>query len=940
MSAGWEALFSAVLEGDNESRQRALAAIDEYQQRNAQEMLVSVLEFVNSCPTPAFGYLGLKVIHRALRMCEVCSDISFREFWVHFLESALVIQEKWRECEAVINVIADISAELAAKVPFIDVIGFLFMCVKSCPRSGIVMISTVIQRVRVDIPVERIAAFLEIDSDEENILAAKVSIIVIALSNKPNDSDLNAMFHSLLTAENPKLNSVTFDVIARQLSSIEKFIEPHLETLFILLEKSLSNEITVIHALLFMVKFTNARTGSPVLACLLRLLSIPLSVFDSSEDSVYQFARLCVANLCERSSGNAFFNAFQETNLEIIPKLSIICELKEPVITVIAFSGRYVQLMEVICESLSQPNLSVRRLCLQAIELLCSSFGPLLITDCGDSLLSVFEGFLECLNDEELAQQFIQTLSAFFQKVPTSVISPHVLRLVELALEMSKCHSLRRKVSVCLTNAICNFGSSLTSMTANITTCALSWIASGDDDSVISSLILVQALTTNLPVSDRHCFLPVWKASFIMRQRAQTGEDIDICDQCAHSLTGFLSDIVWDDMKTIIPSVIDGASQDLSVSVFDVGAGIESIAGFRQVSSIDPGKVVFVSESCTYSVISSLRMILSCVTHFQTKYLSIFADVTLRLCASWIGNPVLELSTKMLCWSILEAMSKYLHVSFVCELFLVGVKLCGFDSYVDYTEKVLLNILSNNRFEVSQDHARSIAAVLIEKVLGNSGEDSLEYDPFELDITLMTELIASSEACFLTNDLLSRLVITLENPSTAGFGLACLSRYFVVSRDCELFSRFAEVALMLLHDVDDHFYVSLHAIQSLEYVIRHLPRDQSFVSVVTTELIRIITHKNDYENDTLIFFDLSLVTFVRLDPPADTIPMIIKALPMSVANDSTRFVISFIVDTLCSLPRDAIRNDLVLAFLRSHLKSAFTTQEALSKIEGLLRDLT
>ena len=49
---------------------------------------------------------------------------------------------------------------------------------------------------------------------------------------------------------------------------------------------------------------------------------------------------------------------------------------------------------------------------------------------------------------------------------------------------------------------------------------------------------------------------------------------------------------------------------------------------------------------------------------------------------------------------------------------------------------------------------------------------------------------------------------------------------------------------------------------------------------------------------------------------------------------------TFVVDTLCSLPRDAIRNDLVLAFLRSHLKSAFTTQEALSKIEGLLRDLT
>lgn len=939
MSVGWEALFSAVLDGDNGSRRLAVGAIDEYQQRNVQEMLVSVLEFVNSCPTPAFGYLGLKVIHRALIMCEVCADISFREFWMQFLESALVIQEKWCESAAVINVIADISAELAAKAPFIDIIGFLFTCVKLNPCSGIVMISTVIQRVRLDIPAERIVAFLEMDTNDENILAAKVSILVIALSNKPNDSDLNAMFNSLLTVENPKLNSVTFEVLARQTSSIEKFIEPHLETLFILLEKSLSNEMAAIHALLFIVKFTNARTSSSILSCLLRLLSIPLSVFDSSEDSVYQFARLCVANVCERSSGNAVFTAFRETNLDIIPTLSIICELREPVITVIAFSGRYVRLMELVCESLSQPNFSIRRLCLEATEHLCSSFGPLLITDCSDSLLSVFEGFVECLNDE-LAQQFIQTLAAFFKKVPTSVISPRVLRLVELALAMSTCHSLRRKVSVCLNNALCNFGSSLTSMTTNITTCALSWLASSDDDSVISALVLAQALTTNLPVIEKHCFLPVWNASFIMRQRAQTGEDIDICDQCAHSLTGFLSDLIWDDMKTIIPSVIDGASQDLSVSVFDVGAGIESIAGFRQVSSIDPGKVVFVSESCTYSVISSLRMILSCVTHFQANYLNIFGDATLSLCASWIGNPVLELSTKMLCWSILEAMSKYLQVSCACELFLVGVKLCGFDSYVDYTEKVLFNILNNNRFEISQEHARDIAAVLIEKVLESSDEDSLEYDPFELDITLMTELIASSEACFLTNDLLSRIVITLENPSTAGFGLACLSRVFAVSRDCELFSRFAEVALALLHDVDDHFYVSLHAIESLEYVIRHCQRDQSFVSIVTTELIRIITHKNDYENDTLIFFDLALVTFVRLGPPPDAIPMIINALPMSVANDSTRFVISFIVDTLCSLPREAIRNDLVLAFLRSHLKSAFTTQEALSKIEALLRGLT
>ena len=940
MSDGWGTVLSAIASDNNEARQRAVSFIDEYQHRNVQEMMVSVLAFVNSAPSSDLGYLGLVVILRSLRTHPFCSTAEFGGYWMDFLKSVVNIRAQWPEQIAIVNVISDIIAEIGKRVQFIDIVGFLFEYVKCIPEMGLPITSTVIQRTNIRIPTGAIVEFLEFRDDNRHLCEAKVSILINLLAVHPKDEDLNCMFAVMLESQNTDLASVELDVLFDHIHLVETFIESHLQKLLQFLETSLQVEALERRAVLLLAKLCCVKSfPSGLLSHVIQLLATRLSNYDGDEDSVYQLARLCVGFICENVDGREFMSILRGAQIDVVAMLSIICELREPVISMIGLAGQYVDLVKVVSQALSHSSVPIHILSLEAIEHLCRSFGPIVITECFDSLLGIFEGFVPRIGD--LAAPFVSALGAFFSKLPVELVCPRVLNLLAIPMQMAACKSLHRHVSVCLEQAISSFPSSLEPVSENLIKIMLAWLESGDYDSVIAAVGLASYFIRKLPVPDKKCFIPLWRAAFAMRQQAPTGEDIYICDQAVYSLTGLLSELIWDEMKCVVPSLIEGSNQELSVSAFTVEDGIKAVAGFRQVVCNDPTKIVFVNESSAATILSYLKLLLTCIDHFTTNYLSSFGEATINVCTKWITHPVLEVSIKRLCWIILERISKHSNIlTLVADMFIATVELFHFNSYVEYAEKSVVRVLVDARFELDPERTKTIATILLQKVSQSSNEETFDHDPFELETLFFTQMITTSPSGpSICQSLLEPIVQTLANESTAGFGVATLSRYFVATRECSIFLQFTETAFSALTDVEDHLYLSLHAIHSLAYILEHMPTDPTFTSTLTTHLVRILSHKDSYENDALIFFDSAVYAFIKLNPPPESLPTILRAMPLTISNSQSRAVITHTVNMIASLPREVFTPEL-LTFLQQHLTSPFTTPETHTKIETLLHEHT
>ena len=942
MSDGWAPVLSAIASENNEVRQRAVSFIDEYQHRDVQEMMVSVLAFVNSAPSSDLGYLGLVVILRSLRTHPFCSTAEFGGYWMDFLKSVVNIRSQWPEQISIVNVISDIIAEIGKRMQFIDIVGFLFEYVKSIPEMGLPITSTVIQRTNIRIPTGAIVEFLQFHGDSRHLCEAKVSILINLLAAHPKDEDLNCMFDAMLESQNIDMASVELDVLFDQIHLIDTFIEPHVQKLLQFLEISLQAEALERRAVLLCAKLCCMKSfPSGLLSHVIQLLATRLSNYDVNEDSVYQLARLCVGYICENFDGREFMSILSGAQIDAVAMLSIICELREPVISMIGLAGRYADLVKVVSQALGCSTVPIHILSLEAIEQLCLSFGPIVITECFDSLLGIFEGFVPRLGDFYLASPFVSALGAFFSKLPDELVCPRVLNLLAIPMQMAACKSLHRHVSVCLGQAISSFPSALEPVSENMIKIMLGWLESGDYDSVIAAVGLASQLIRKLSVPDKTCFVPLWRAAFAMRQQALTGEDIYMCDQAVYRLTGFLSELIWGEMKGMVPSLIEGSNQELSVSTFSYEDGIKAVAGFQQTVCNDPTKIVFVNESSAATISSYLKLLLTCVDHFTTNYLSSFGEATINVCTKWITHPVLEASIKKLCWIILERISKHSNIfTLITDMFIATVGLFHFNAYVEYAEKSVVRILTGARFELDPERTKTIATILLQKVSQSSTEEALDHDPFELETFFFTQMITTSPSGpGICQSLLEPVSQTLANESTAGFGLATLSRYFVATHECSLFPQFTETALSALTDVEDHLYLSLHAIHSLAYILEHMPTDPTFTSTLTTHLVRILSHKDSYENDTLIFFDSALYAFIKLNPPPESLPTILRAMPMTLPNPQSRTVITHTVNMIASLPREVFTPEL-LAFLQQHLTSPFTTPETHTKIEALLHEHT
>jgi hypothetical protein len=119
-----------------------------------------------------------------------------------------------------------------------------------------------------------------------------------------------------------------------------------------------------------------------------------------------------------------------------------------------------------------------------------------------------------------------------------------------------------------------------------------------------------------------------------------------------------LGALIADGITVLLPDLIAGASQELTVAIHAKDAGIDEISGFVKVWSFDESNFVFVNESSAATVLSFLRILEACLESDCGQ----FGEPILDLCARLISLPFHVSPLKQQCWAIVEIIARSANV--------------------------------------------------------------------------------------------------------------------------------------------------------------------------------------------------------------------------------------------------------------------------------------
>jgi hypothetical protein len=633
-----------------------------------------------------------------------------------------------------------------------------------------------------------------------------------------------------------------------------------------------------------------------------RLIIPSLMVFSDEEDALYSVAKLCMNYVSRKGDSFVFLSVFKSLAMPVIPLLSCLCAFDAN------FRLRLLQQARVWCEIILRHALdsdcSVRILALNAITAFCRDLGPMFQEDCLNELFEFFCGTAgDFLVTPQMAVAFYNAITAFFSKLRLQMPDGRSLVLFTLIFPAFHKSGSKMEIADCICAIIEANAKEIRPHFPEMLRYLIEWIPS----EFVLSVLRISAKIGKFEDGNHDLLIPFWRASLQLRQRVKTGFEVEICDDVICTLTGVLKTELIGELGALMTDVFSGVAQQIVVSVFEKGSGIDHISGFQLVQSIHEDRIVFVSETSIIDICSFLKIIKICAREFQEQYFKEFGEATLTVCSQLLLLPYHISPIKESAWEITNTISDSVNISsIIFAHFLQSVAGIWTDDYLSFMEKIVVCAIEKHGLP-TDDHELLPLFECFSRLVALKAEAELNEFTFDWEGRFFKCVLPSSIICAHFTKLFPIILPLLSHDCAGGFVFSILAEYFAISGDLSAFPLFAEAAFVCIRDSESPS--APEAMKALGRCFESVSCDPSFLHVSYQRICDILGKKESYENDSLPLFDQTVISFVKflcshssMVNLAEAIPLFLNSLPLSTASDESHLVAAFFVE----LPIDAI----------------------------------